>query len=243
MASPTRRTLATLVALAGIGFSSLNPVHAAEPVQQPGVDITSLQQLAEGQSEEVRQAVEQLIKQANAAGQNAYVNKDNESESISASEAATPAVANRGESTEKNKFWLPAPVVGCGIGDLPVTGSLATIQPGPNYGAGPLIGKSNLIQPYIPSGHAFFHLFTINEKLAPTVEGTSVKVAWLNLRTFHGGINELSDTVLGAGINAQTSALVNTGDGPVIAAIAGKVSYPGNETCTVLPTVGSATVK
>lgn len=151
--------------------------------------------------------------------------------------------AYRNDVTEKKDFWGPALVPNCGVEGSMSTVANATVQPGPNYGAGPILGKNNLLSPYVPSGHAFFHIFTNDIRLTPVVDGTNMTVLWFNLTQARGGTDKLDDTVLGAGVNSQTSKLVKTGKGAVLAVISGTVAYPGDgATCTVLPTVGSTTV-
>ncbi|MDO4611090.1 MAG: hypothetical protein Q4B41_10640, partial [Corynebacterium sp.] len=152
-------------------------------------------------------------------------------------------VAYRDDVTEKKDFWLPALVPSCGVEGSLATTAKATVQPGPNYGAGPIFGDGNLAAPYIPSGHAFYHLFTRDIRLAPVVDGTDVTVMWFNLTERKGGSAKLDDSVLGLGINSQTSKLVETGEGAVVAVIYGTVRYAGNgNSCTVLPTIGSVQV-
>ncbi len=152
-------------------------------------------------------------------------------------------VAYRDDVTEKKDFWLPALVPSCGVEGSLATTAKATVQPGPNYGAGPIFGNGNLAAPYIPSGHAFYHLFTRDIRLAPVVDGTDVTVMWFNLTERKGGSAKLDDSVLGLGINSQTSKLVETGEGAVVAVIYGTVRYAGNgNSCTVLPTIGSVQV-
>ncbi|WKD62234.1 hypothetical protein CCICO_11200 [Corynebacterium ciconiae DSM 44920] len=228
--------LAALCAAATLAVASIQPAHAAPttpPVdlaQAGGVSVDTLLDQAHTQSTEVQQALMKLMEKAEPAANG----------SGSPAAAETKAV-QRGDVSTKSKFFYPAPVVGCGVGDLPVTGALATVQPGPNYGAGPVFGKGNLLQPYIPEGHAYFHIFSVDDRLAPSVKGTDMKVVWLNLATFKGGIAPLDESFLGLNVHAQTSALVETGPGPVIAAIAGKTAF-GGDSCTVLPTVGATTV-
>ncbi|WP_151529429.1 MULTISPECIES: hypothetical protein [Corynebacterium] len=234
------RTLAAVLAALGIGFAWVQPAQAEVQVpsidmaQPGGVNVDTLLDWANSQSEDVQQAIAAVMEEAEDTDLAAL------SSELPQAFTDTKAV-QRGDSTEKSKFYYPAPVLGCGIDDLPVTGALATVQPGPNYGFGPLLGKGNLLDPYIPAGHAYFHVFTADTRLAPSVKGTDMKVAWLNLKTMKAGVNALDESVLGANVHAQTSALVNTGSGPVIAAIAGTTSY-GEDSCTVLPTVGSTTV-
>ncbi|MDO5730307.1 hypothetical protein [Corynebacterium sphenisci] len=150
--------------------------------------------------------------------------------------------AEFGDRTERSDFWFPAAVAGCGVGEAPGTVARATVQPGPNFGAGPILGKGNLIAPYIPAGHALFHILVGSDRLVPVVQGTDMKVLWLNLSTARGGIADLDDTVLGAGLLAQTSRLVDTGEGGVIAAIYGSAAYADGDVCRVSPTLGGARV-
>lgn len=234
------KTLAAVLAAVGIAFAGVQPAQAEVQIpsidlaQPGGVNVDTLLDWASSQSEEIQQAIAAVMDEAEDTDLSAL------SSTLPQGVTETKAV-QRGDSTEKSKFYYPAPVLGCGIGDLPVTGALATVQPGPNYGAGPLLGKGNLLDPHIPAEHAYFHVFSVDERLAPTVKGTDMKVAWLNLKTMKGGVNALDESFLGANVHAQTSALVNTGSGPVIAAIAGTTAY-GEDSCTVLPTVGSTTV-
>lgn len=151
--------------------------------------------------------------------------------------------AYRTDATERSDFWFPALVPNCGVEGSAATTAKATVQPGPNYGAGPIFGDGNLAAPYIPSGHAFFHLFTHDVRLAPVVDGTDVNVLWFNIDQRTGGSAKLDDSVLGLGINSQTSQLVDTDKGTVVAVVYGTVAYPSGRACTVLPTVGSTTVK
>lgn len=229
-----KKTLLAIASAAALAFGTVQPAQA-EPTavssEAPGLSVEQLLELAQTQSPEIQEAVKALLEQAKVPAL-PYAESEDEF-----------AAAKWGDESQKKKFWAPAPVFGCGIGDLKVTGALATVQPGPNNGAGPVLGKTNLLNPYIPHGHALFHVFVGEEQLAPLTKGTDVKVAWLNLKTFKGGIDALDDSFLGLGVHAQTSKVVKTGQGPVIAAVAGKTAYQSGEVCTVLPAVGSTTVK
>ncbi|GGG76245.1 hypothetical protein [Corynebacterium pelargi] len=229
-----KKTLLAIASAAALAFGTVQPAQA-EPTavssEAPGLSVEQLLELAQTQSPEVQEAVKALLEQAKVPAL-PYAESEDEF-----------AAAKWGDESQKKEFWTPAPVFGCGIGNLKVTGAKATVQPGPNNGTGPVLGKNNLLHPYIPHGHAFFHIFVVDEQLAPVPKGTDMKVAWLNLKTFKGGIDDLDDSVLGVGINAQTSKLVKTGQGPVIAAIAGKTAYRNGEVCTVFPAIGSTTVK
>ncbi|AZA10911.1 hypothetical protein [Corynebacterium gerontici] len=229
-----KKTLIALLSAAAISAGPAQPASAAPAFnssEMPGVSVEKLKELAQTQSPEIQQAVATLLKQAKLPV------------APYTEEADEFAPAKWGDESTKEKFWAPAPVVGCGVGNLKVTGALATVQPGPNHGAGALLGKSNLINPYIPHGHALFHIFVGEDQLAPLTKGSDVKVAWLNLTTFKGGIDALDDSFLSLGVHAQTSKVVKTGQGSVIAAVAGKTAYQNGEVCTVLPAIGSTTVQ
>ncbi|QNG18799.1 hypothetical protein G4H71_21560 [Rhodococcus triatomae] len=118
-------------------------------------------------------------------------------------------------------FLYPAPTLGCGVGDLPITFTIATAQPG-----------FNLAPFLIQQGELRFQALPLDIAIP---SGSDLTVLWINLSTFQVGSAALDDTALGVPTFSKT---VETGEGPVLAALFGGTSYLGGGECFVLPTVG-----
>ena len=117
-------------------------------------------------------------------------------------------------------FLYPAPTLGCGVGDLPITFTVATAQPGLN------------LLPLIEAGELRFQALPLDIAIP---SGSDLTVLWINLSTFQVGSAALDDTLVGVPTFSKT---VETGEGPVLAALFGGTSYVGGGECFVLPTVG-----
>ncbi|MFD4267231.1 hypothetical protein [Rhodococcus sp. NPDC058481] len=127
--------------------------------------------------------------------------------------------------TRPQEFMYPAPTLGCGVGESPVTVTVASAQAGPNFP----------IPPFVERGQLRFQALPAHLDL-PKQSGLSV--VWFNTETFKGGIEPLNDVVLGLPTMSKTVA---TGGGTVLAALYGDVTYQSGKTCFALPTVGSFT--
>lgn len=89
-------------------------------------------------------------------------------------------------------------------------------------------------------------LTTAYRVVAPEVDALSrvapcVTVYWFNLSTFLGGTATLDDSTLGLGDIHNLTKTVKTGEGQIVAAIAGSVNTLVGKTCNVLPTIGLVT--
>ncbi|MBV7294966.1 hypothetical protein KRX51_03420 [Corynebacterium sp. TAE3-ERU12] len=154
------------------------------------------------------------------------------------------ATASLGDSTEKKDFWTANLVTGCGFADAKISGALSYVQPGPNYGLGPLIGANNLLSPYIPQGHIFVNSVVGSDKLIPVPkDGAGLKAMWVNWSTFTAGIEPMDDYVGALSLIPQNSTLINTGEGLVTISTYGTVAYRDEVECTVLPAVGHVQVQ
>jgi hypothetical protein len=127
--------------------------------------------------------------------------------------------------TAPQDFMYPAPTLGCGVGESPVTVTVASAQAGPNFPLPPFIERGQLRFQALPA-HVDF----------PKQSG--LNVVWFNADTFKGGIEPLNDVLLGVPTMSKTVA---TGAGTVFAALYGDVTYQSGKTCFALPTVGSFT--
>lgn len=152
--------------------------------------------------------------------------------------------ARKGNSTEKEEFLTPTLVVGCGVGDSPVTLGKTYVQPGPNYGFGPWPVPDNSLFPHIPGGHARYTSVILNDGINLDTAASDLKVIWINLSTFKGGLAPLTNRGPLGLPSLEYSTTPNTGDGNVVAALYGRVHYqlPTAESCLVLPAFGSTTV-
>ncbi|MFC7449845.1 hypothetical protein [Rhodococcus daqingensis] len=127
--------------------------------------------------------------------------------------------------TTPQDFMYPAPTLGCGIGESPVTVTVASAQSGPNFP----------IPPFIERGQLRFQAIPAHVDL-PKQSG--LNVIWFNTTTFKGGMEPLNDALLGMPTMSKTVA---TGAGTVLAALYGDVTYQSGKTCFALPTVGTFT--
>ncbi|SEK98957.1 hypothetical protein [Rhodococcus maanshanensis] len=127
--------------------------------------------------------------------------------------------------TRPQDFMYPAPTLGCGVGETPVTVTVASAQAGPNFPLPPFIERGQLRFQALPA-HVDF----------PKQSGLSV--IWFNTTTFKGGMEPLNDVLLGVPTMSKTVA---TGAGTVLAALYGDVTYQSGKTCFALPTVGTFT--
>ncbi len=140
------------------------------------------------------------------------------------SAGAVPAALELGLSAPQS-FMYPAPTLGCGVGSTPATVTLALAQAGPNFP----------IPPWIERGQMRFQALPGHVDVPKT---SDLSVAWFNLATFKGGIVKLDDNIGGIPTLSKT---VPTGQGTVLAAMFGGVTYAGGANCFALPTVGSFT--
>ncbi|WP_231496472.1 hypothetical protein [Rhodococcus sp. UNC363MFTsu5.1] len=127
--------------------------------------------------------------------------------------------------TTPQDFMYPAPTLGCGVGETPVTVTVASAQAGPNFPLPPFIERGQLRFQALPA-HVDF----------PKQSGLSL--IWFNTTTFKGGMEPLNDVLLGVPTMSKTVA---TGAGTVLAALYGDVTYQSGKTCFALPTVGTFT--
>lgn len=125
--------------------------------------------------------------------------------------------------TKPQDFMYPAPTLGCGVGESPVTVTVASAQAGPNFPIPPFVERAQLRFQALPA-----HVDL------PKRSGLSV--VWFNTDTLKGGIEPLNDVLLGMPTMSKTVA---TGAGTVLAALYGDVTYQSGKTCFALPTVGS----
>lgn len=128
-------------------------------------------------------------------------------------------------ATTAQDFMFPAPTFGCGVAGNPMTVTVASAQAGPNFPLPPWIERGNLRFQAVPA-----HLAVPKE--------SGLQVAWLNLTTMKSGVVPLDDTVLNVPTLSKT---VDTGEGTVLAALFGQVTYESGTTCTALGTVGQFT--
>ncbi|WP_430332555.1 hypothetical protein [Rhodococcus sp. ACT016] len=129
-----------------------------------------------------------------------------------------------GKTTAK-EFLFPAPTFGCGVADNPMTVTVASAQAGPNFPLPPWIARGNLRFQAVPA-----HLEIPKQ--------SDLQVAWFNTTTLKGGVVPLDDTLLNVPTLSKT---VDTGEGNVLAALFGQVTYESGTTCTALGTVGQFT--
>lgn len=143
--------------------------------------------------------------------------------------------AEFGDRTEREDFITPTVVVGCGPLGSPITLGQTTVQPGPHWG---------LLTPTIPGGHARFATIVLNDGYNFDTSSSDLKVLWINVSSFRGGIGTLDNKGLLGLPTPDYSTTEETGDGSVIAAVFGRVHYnlPTEESCLVLPTIGSTRV-
>ncbi|WP_137724161.1 hypothetical protein [Prescottella subtropica] len=128
-------------------------------------------------------------------------------------------------ATTTQDFLFPAPTFGCGPADEPMTVTVANAQAGPNFP----------VPPWIERGHLRFQALPAHLEIP---QQSDLQVAWFNTATLRGGVVPLADTVM----NVPTlSTTVDTGEGTVLAALFGRVTYPSGVTCTALGTVGQFT--
>jgi hypothetical protein len=125
--------------------------------------------------------------------------------------------------TVAQPFFYPSPTLGCGIAGAPGTVTIATAQAGPNFPIPPWIERGDLRFQALPGYIG-----------VPTASNLSV--AWINLSTLKGGIDPLDDVLLGVPTMSKT---VKSGQGIVLAALFGSVTYSSGASCFALPTVGS----
>lgn len=123
--------------------------------------------------------------------------------------------------TTHQPFAYPAPTLGCGVGG-PVTVTVASAQPGPNFPIPPWIERGSLRFQAIPG-------------FVDVPKSSNLSVAWINLGNFQGGVVPLDDNLGGIPTLSKT---VKTGNGPVLAALFGGVDYASGKNCFALPTVG-----
>lgn len=144
-----------------------------------------------------------------------------------------------GESTTKEEFLTPTLVVGCGVGDSPVTLGKSYVQPGPHWSL-----LDTPWDPRIPGGHARYSTLILNDGINLDTSSSDLKVLWINLSTFKGGLAPLTNRGPLGLPSLEYSIMPNTGDGNVVAALYGRVHYqfPTEESCLVLPAFGSTTV-
>ena len=119
-------------------------------------------------------------------------------------------------------FMQPAPTLGpgCGGGLVPYAMTTGWVQPGPNVNPDVQIGQLKIfVAPTIPV----------------TPAAADLKFVWLNMETFRGGIETLDDKIGGV---PQLSKTVNTGTGPVLAALFGSINYTNGAFCQVVYTMG-----
>lgn len=129
-----------------------------------------------------------------------------------------------GATTAKD-FLFPAPTFGCGVAGNPMTVTVASAQAGPNF---PL-------PPWIERGHLRFQAVPAHLGIP---KQSDLQVAWFNVDTFDSGVVPLDDQLLDVPTLSRT---VDTGEGTVLAALFGQVSYESGTTCTALGTVGHFT--
>ncbi|PTR27494.1 hypothetical protein C8K36_104116 [Rhodococcus sp. OK519] len=129
-----------------------------------------------------------------------------------------------GATTAKD-FLFPAPTFGCGVAGNPMTVTVASAQSGPNFPIPPWIERGNLRFQALPA-----HL--------DLPKKSDLQVAWFNTTTLEGGVVPLDDTIMNVPTLSKTVA---TGEGNVLAAMFGQVSYESGTTCTALGTVGQFT--
>lgn len=129
-----------------------------------------------------------------------------------------------GATTAKD-FLFPAPTFGCGVAGNPMTVTVASAQAGPNF---PL-------PPWIERGHLRFQAVPAHLGIP---KQSDLQVAWFNVDTFESGVVPLDDQLLDVPTLSRT---VDTGEGTVLAALFGRVSYESGTTCTALGTVGHFT--
>ncbi|WP_305091420.1 hypothetical protein [Prescottella sp. R16] len=128
-------------------------------------------------------------------------------------------------ATTAQDFLFPAPTFGCGPAGEPMTVTVANAQAGPNFP----------VPPWIERGHLRFQAIPAHLEIP---QQSNLQVAWFNTATLQGGVVPLADTVLDV---PTLSTTVDTGEGTVLAALFGRVSYPSGVTCTALGTVGQFT--
>lgn len=134
----------------------------------------------------------------------------------------TPAALELGITTP-TPFAYPAPTLGCGIGNAPVTVTVASAQSGPNFPIPPWVERGDLRFQAIPG-------------FVDVPKSSDLSVAWINLGTLQGGVVKLDDNIGGIPTLSKT---VKTGEGTVLAALFGGVGYQSGKNCFALPTVGS----
>lgn len=136
--------------------------------------------------------------------------------------ARSPAFLTPPPRNTPQPFMEAAPTLGpgCGGGIVPFAMTTGWAQPGPNVNPDVQIGQLKIfVAPTIPVRPA----------------AADLTLAWLNMENFRGGIATLDDTIGGV---PQLSKTLDTGTGPVLAALFGSVQYTNGAFCQVVFTMG-----
>ena len=141
--------------------------------------------------------------------------------------ASSPGAFDYSTTTD---FAIPGVTFGCGI--LNVDTSTGTAKPGNNF----LLPTLNSDQVKFGLKLPFGEVAALGKSNAP-----KLTVYWFNLTSFVGGTATLDDSTLGLGDIHNLTKTVKTGEGQIVAAIAGSVNTLVGKTCNVLPTIGLVT--